>query len=58
MEKPDIIGWAKTGYEVYNTVKDLLPEGSAAGEGNVPGTPEPSEEEIEMFRFIGGETDE
>jgi hypothetical protein len=55
LEKPDIIGWAKQGYEVYNTVKDLLPEDSAAGPGDVPGTPE---EEMEMFKLIGGETDE
>jgi len=57
MEKPDILGWAKKGYEVYNTVKDLLPEDSAAGPGDVPGTPD-SEEELEMFKIIGGETEE
>ena len=49
------MGPIKKGYEIYNTVKDLLPEDSAAGPGDVPGTPD-DEEVIEMG-FIGGESD-
>lgn len=41
---------AKTGFEVYNQVKSLLPSGSAAGAGPVPGsTMEFEEEFLEMI---------
>lgn len=29
---------AKTGFEVYNVVKDILPEKSTAGAGGLPGS--------------------
>lgn len=31
---------AKKGFEVYNMVKKLIPNGSKAGAGDVPGTPD------------------
>lgn len=40
---PDVIGevteYVKMGFEIYNKIKELLPDGSAAGPGEVQGTP-------------------
>jgi hypothetical protein len=42
---------AKTGFQIYNTVKDLIPGGTKAGAGPVPGSGEELEEELALFDF-------
>lgn len=45
---------AKTGFEVYNTVKSLIPGGTKAGAGPIPGSDAASSsEELELYEMIG-----
>lgn len=56
---PDIIGKitdaVKMGFEIYNKIKELLPGGSAAGTGDVTGTPDNFE--LTDLKLIGGDTE-
>lgn len=44
---------AKTGFDVYNKVKTLIPGGTKAGAGKVPGSPESME--LEIIEMTGNE---
>lgn len=58
MDLPNWLGGitkvAKMGFEVYNQVKSLIPGGTKAGAGPVPGSgASASMEELELYEMIG-----
>lgn len=44
---------AKSGFEIYNKIKSLIPGGTKAGAGPVPGSADIGDEELELYEMIG-----